>query len=80
MSDLDLSELTFKEDVHYNGGKEWFGYGWTCVQEPRITMIRRYFRKTRTSKDEWRLDGNPVVDAQAAVTELNSREKRNERS
>lgn len=65
--------LTWKmrERAHYNGGKEWFGYGHQCVEEPRLYRIDRYQRATRSVESEWQVDGQPVPSLEAAAEMLN---------
>lgn len=46
-----LGAITFQQDAHYNGGKAFFAYGYSCVQYPRITLFRRYDKKTRQVSD-----------------------------
>lgn len=64
---IDIHALTFIKDTHYNGGKVFFAYGWTCVQHPRITLFRRYDRKTRQITDTWRLDRTDHLSLESAV-------------
>lgn len=68
---IDVQALTFKRDTHYNG-KEWFGHGWTCVQYPALTLIRRYWRKNRQVTEAWRFDGTEYADAASAIAALES--------
>ena len=65
-----LGALTFKQDAHYNGGKAFFAYGYTCVQHPRITLFRRYDKKTRQVTDHWRLYGFEVASLQVAYAAM----------
>ncbi len=60
------SALTFQQDAHYNGGKAFFAYGYSCVQYPRITLFRRYDKKIRQVSDHWRLYGFEVASLQVA--------------
>lgn len=54
----------FRENgVHYNGGAEFFGYGYVAIGEPRLTMVRKWFRKGEkrgTCVDEYSVDGSPI--------------------
>jgi len=59
------------ERAHYNGGKEWFGYGHQCIEEPRLYRIDRYKRATKTVESEWQVDGQKVADLDEAATLLN---------
>lgn len=65
-----LSALTFQQDAHYNGGKAFIAYGYTCVQHPRITLFRRYDKKTRQVSDHWRLYGFEVASLQVAYAAM----------
>lgn len=64
------SALTFQQDAHYNGGKAFFAYGYSCVQYPRITLFRRYDKKTRQVSDHWRLYGFEVASLQVAYAAM----------
>lgn len=66
-----ISGWKMRERAHYNGGKEWFGYGHQCVEEPRLYRIDRYQRATRSVESEWQVDGQPVPSLEAAAEMLN---------
>lgn len=66
---IDPTGLTFKEDSHYNA-KEWFGYGYTCVQHPGLTLIKRFNRKTKQITCGWRFGGTEYPQAQDAIAAL----------
>lgn len=64
------ADWKMRETSHYNGGKEWFGYGRQCIQEPRLGAIDRYYRKDRSVVRTWKVDGLDCVDADAAWAAL----------
>lgn len=69
---IDISTLTIREIAHYNGGKVFFAYGYECVQHPRLTMFKRFDRKTRQVSSTWRLDGVDQPSLEEAVKVLDS--------
>lgn len=64
--------LTFRQSDHYNGGKEWFGYGGECRQHPRIYLLTRSIRATRTTEYEYSVDGEKVPDLATALERVQS--------
>lgn len=70
LADADM--WTMREVAHYNGGKEWFGYGYTCNQNLRLYRLDRYTRKDRAVKSEWSVDGEKCADLAEAVERLNT--------
>jgi hypothetical protein len=64
----------FREDGrHFNGGKEFFGYGYTAIGEPRLSMIRRWYRsgaRRGQSEDRFFVDGAHVPTYEAAQEAL----------
>lgn len=64
----------FRENgSHYNGGATWFGYGYEAIGEPRLRMVRKWFRqgeKRGVSEDSFSVDGAPVADYAAALEAL----------
>lgn len=64
----------FREDgSHYNGGEEFFAYGYRSIDEPRLKMIRRWYRqgaKRGATEDRFFVDGAKVESYEAAVTAL----------
>jgi hypothetical protein len=64
--------LTFRQSDHYNGGREWFGYGGECRQHPRIYLLTRSFRSSRTTEYEYSVDGEKVRDLAAALERIKS--------
>jgi len=64
----------FLEDgSHYNGGAVFFGYGYRAIGEPRLKMIRRWYRqgdKRGKTEDRFFVDGAEVENYVAAVNAL----------
>lgn len=63
----------FQEDgSHYNGGAVFFGYGFRAVGEPRLKLIRRWYKGKRRGQidDHYFVDGKPVTDYEAALSAL----------
>lgn len=60
---------------HYNGGKTFFGYGYSAIGEPRLSMVRKWYRQGKrrgTAEDSFYIDGLPVASYAAAVEALES--------
>lgn len=58
---------------HYNGGKVFFGYGYSAIGEPRLSMVRKWFRqgeKRGKTEDSFYVDGLPVANYAAATEAL----------
>jgi len=64
----------FRENgSHYNGGKVFFGYGYDAIGEPRLSMVRKWFRQGErrgTAEDSFHVDGLPVASYDAAIEAL----------
>ena len=64
----------FREDgSHYNGGKVFFGYGYRAVDEPRLKMIRKWFRQSDMrgkTEDSFFVDGVKVENYSTALDAL----------
>ncbi|HQS14974.1 hypothetical protein [Reyranella sp.] len=64
----------FREDgSHYNGGAVFFGYGYRAIGEPRLKMIRRWYRqgdKRGKTEDRFFVDGVEVENYTAAINAL----------
>ena len=64
----------FREDgSHYNGGKAFFGYGYRAIGEPRLKMIRRWYRQGEMqgkTEDRFFVDGSQVDTYTAALEAL----------
>ena len=67
---IDIGVLKIREIAHYNGGKAFFAYGYECVQHPRLTLFKRFDRKTKQVTDTWRLDGVDQPSLEVAVAGL----------
>lgn len=61
---------TMREHAHYNGGREWFGYGHQCIENPRLYRLDRYMRKDRSVQSEWSVDGEKCASFEDAVERL----------
>lgn len=58
---------------HYNGGAVFFGYGYRAVGEPRLKMIRRWYRQgdmRGKTEDRFFVDGVEAENYIAAVNAL----------
>lgn len=73
--DIGLS-YKFREDgSHYNGGNVFFGYGYRAITEPRLKMVRKYYRQGAqrgSREDSFYVDGKAVADFQAALEALSA--------
>lgn len=67
---IDLSKCTMREDAHFNGGKEWFGCRFRCIQHPRFTRFDKYIRATRAVESTFEVDGEPVASIEEAAEHL----------
>lgn len=72
MNEADLLKCTTRETAHLNGGKEWFGYIHRCNEQPRLTRLDKYIRKTRGVESTWRVDGKSVADLAEAAKLLST--------
>lgn len=45
-----------REERHLNG-RDFFGHDYRCVEQPRLELRVRCWRKTRTSERTWYVDG-----------------------
>lgn len=66
----DLKGCHMRQTMHLNGGSEWFGYAYQCVEHPRLQRLDRYLRKDRSVESTWSADGVDHVDLQAALDAL----------
>jgi hypothetical protein len=58
---------------HFNGGEVFFGYGYTAIDEPRLKLIRKWFRKGPKRglyEDSYYVDGKHVADYEDAIEAL----------
>lgn len=67
---IDASTLTVRETEHYNGGRAFFAYGYTCVQYPSLTLFKRYDRKTKQVTSVWRVNGADQASLESAIAVL----------
>lgn len=69
-----MGEHQFKEDgSHYNGGPVFFGYGYEAIGEPRLKMVRRWYRQGERrglTEDRFFVDGAQVENYAAAAKAL----------
>lgn len=74
---LELAETwTVRHAVHLDGPrgrKGWFGDIHTCIQEPRLQRMTRYYRATRSVVRSWMVDGQEIVGGlYCAIERLNT--------
>lgn len=72
----DLESASFEYTTHYNMGRAGYGYGYRCVQHPRLSLIHRSFRPSKEEPDGKNtetlyVDGDEVADLDAAVARIN---------
>lgn len=69
-----MSAHQFREDgSHYNGGAAFFGYGYEAIGEPRLHMVRKWFRQGERrgkTEDSFSVDGQPVDSYDGALAAL----------
>lgn len=57
-TEADYNSWRFRKDaVHFNGGKVFFGWGHRCVDQPRLLVIDKYFKKDRSTHRAYLVDG-----------------------
>jgi hypothetical protein len=71
LSAEDLRACRLRERQHFNGRPTWFGYGYVCVEHPRLRRLDRYDCATKAVASEWSVDGAVVPDLAAAAEALN---------
>jgi hypothetical protein len=71
-TEADFASWRFSRDaVHFNGGSAFFGYGHRCVDQPRLLVIDKFFKATRTSQRSYMVDGTtPCATLDEALTAL----------
>lgn len=72
-TEADFNGWRFNRDaVHFNGGSAFFGHGHRCVDQPRLLVIDKFFKRTRTSQRSYMVDGMTpcatLADALAALS------------
>lgn len=75
LTEADYNGWRFKkDDVHFNGGKLWFGWGHRCVDQPRLLVIDKYFKADRSTQRFYLVDGKTTFttlpEALAALSVL----------
>lgn len=65
---------TFKKNgSHYNGGNIFFGHGFSAVDEPRLSMVRKFYKRRDMRgkvEDSYYVDGEKAGTYEDAVTAL----------
>lgn len=58
--------------MHFNGGSAFFGYGHRCVDQPRLLVIDKFFRRMRITQRSYLVDGKTacatLAEALAALS------------
>jgi len=58
LSKADFDSWRFnRNSMHLNGGKDFFGSGHQCVDQPRLVVIDKFYKKDRSSKRTYHIDG-----------------------
>lgn len=68
----DAKTWKMRESAHLNGGREWFGYIHTCIEQPRLSRFDKYLRKTKSVESTWRVDGEDAASLKEAIERLNT--------
>lgn len=70
-TEADYKSWRFLKDaMHINGGKEFFGYGHRCIDQPRLLVIDKYFKRDRSTQRSYIIDGKtpcPSLDEALAA-------------
>ncbi|MBR0871172.1 hypothetical protein JQ633_12445 [Bradyrhizobium tropiciagri] len=71
-TEADFNAWRFNRDVvHFNGGKEFFGWGHRCVDQPRLLVIDKCIRKDRSTQRSYLVDGKtPCTSLAEALAAL----------
>lgn len=57
-TEADFNSWRLQRDaMHFNGGSAFFGYGHRCVDQPRLLVIDKFFKRTRTTQRSYMVDG-----------------------
>jgi len=72
LTEADFNGWRFTRDaVHFNGGREFFGCGHRCVDQPRLLVIDKYFKKDRSTQRSYLVDGKtPCTTLDEALAAL----------
>jgi hypothetical protein len=58
LTEADYDSWRFiKDAVHFNGGNVFFGWGHRCVDQPRLLVIDKSFKRDRSSQRSYLVDG-----------------------
>ncbi len=58
LTKADFDGWRFRRDaVHFNGGREFFGWGHRCIDQPRLLVIDKYFKRDRSTQRSYLVDG-----------------------
>jgi hypothetical protein len=66
-TEADLKDCHMVQTMHLNGGSEWFGYVYRCVEHPRLSRHDKYMRKDRSVASVWWADGVPCETLETAL-------------
>lgn len=79
MTDVPFTESDFnswrfdRDAVHFNGGSAFFGHGHRCLTQPRLLVIDKFFKQTRSSQRSYMVDGSTpcatLAEALAALSQ-----------
>lgn len=74
LTEADFNSWRFRKNVmHLNGGKAFFGYGHRCVDQPRLLVIDKFFRKDRSTRRSYLIDDKtPCATLEEALAALSS--------
>lgn len=72
LTEADFNNWRFDRDaVRFNGGSAFFGHGHRCIDQPRLLVIDKFFKRTRTSQRSYMVDGTtPCATLAEALTAL----------
>lgn len=73
-TEADYKAWRFKKDaVHLNGGNVFFGYGHRCIDQPRLLVIDKYFKRNRSTVRSYVVDGKtPCASLEQALAALST--------
>lgn len=61
LTEADYNSWRFsRNDLHFNGGSAFFGYGHRCIDQPRLLVIDKFFRQERSTQRSYMVDGKTV--------------------